>query len=160
MRKILKELSILFLLFIISCGISKESDEDNSSERQRSSLNESARRFYFIGEVDASLLSIINQDTTILDFSNRDSLINRIIYPQIAIYAGIKGNVVVKLNFDLYRKIQDAKIVQSLGGGTDEAVIKALNNFEFKFSDNINLDNLNYFLVVSFILKIDTRWHN
>lgn len=54
------------------------------------------------------------------------------IYPEIARKAGIEGMVILKIQIDETGKVVDAKVLQSLGAGCDEAAIAAAMRCKFK----------------------------
>ncbi len=60
------------------------------------------------------------------------SVQRRIKYPEIARNAGIEGRVIVQFIVDEEGEIVNPKVVRGIGGGCDEAALKALDGAKFK----------------------------
>ncbi len=60
-----------------------------------------------------------------------DALQRAIVYPEIARRAGIQGRVVVQIVIDTEGHPRNPQIVRSVGGGLDEAAIKAVMQMRF-----------------------------
>lgn len=56
---------------------------------------------------------------------------DRVVYPELAIRAGIEGKVVVITQIDEFGNIMSAQILKSLGAGCDEAALTAVLNTKF-----------------------------
>lgn len=56
----------------------------------------------------------------------------KIVYPEMARRAGIEGRVVVQFVVDKEGKIQNPRVVRGIGGGCDEAALKALQAARFQ----------------------------
>src|SRR5690554_834826 len=60
------------------------------------------------------------------------SVQKRIIYPELALKAGIEGRVVVQFVIDKNGDISDPVVVRGIGGGCDEEAVRALLQAKFK----------------------------
>ncbi len=60
----------------------------------------------------------------------------KIIYPSIAKEAGIEGRVFLLAFIDENGTVNDVKVLKGIGGGCDEAAIKALKNTKFRPATN------------------------
>ena len=67
-----------------------------------------------------------------------EAIITKIVYPEIAKKAGLSGKLYLLIYVDEKGKVDDVKIIKGLGGGCDEAAIKAVK--ESKFSPGKNSD--------------------
>lgn len=60
------------------------------------------------------------------------ALQNKIIYPEIARKAGIKGKVILQAVVNKKGEVSNISVFKGIGGGCDEAAIKALSEAKFK----------------------------
>jgi len=67
-----------------------------------------------------------------------EAIIKKIVYPEIAKKAGLSGKLYLLIYVDEKGKVDDVKVIKGLGGGCDEAAIKAVK--ESKFSPGKNSD--------------------
>lgn len=67
-----------------------------------------------------------------------EAIIKRIVYPEIAKKAGLAGKLYLLIYVDEKGKVDDVKVIKGLGGGCDEAAIKAVK--DSKFSPGKNSD--------------------
>lgn len=67
-----------------------------------------------------------------------EAIIKRIVYPEIAKKAGLSGKLYLLIYVDEKGKVDDVKVIKGLGGGCDEAAIKAVK--DSKFSPGKNSD--------------------
>ena len=94
---------------------------------------------YFILSPHSLLMAGNNQDDSYLAFADvmpepeggLASLYKAIEYPEIAKKAGIEGKVYAMAFINEDGTVADVQIIKGLGGGCDEAVVKALKNYKF-----------------------------
>lgn len=67
-----------------------------------------------------------------------EAIIKKIVYPEIAKKAGLSGKLYLLIYVDEKGKVDDVKVIKGLGGGCDEAAIKAVK--DSKFSPGKNSD--------------------
>ena len=65
-----------------------------------------------------------------------ESIYKKIEYPSVAKKAGIEGKVYVLVFINESGDVDDVKVIKSLGGGCDEAVIDAVKSSKFKPASN------------------------
>ncbi len=65
-----------------------------------------------------------------------ESIYKKIEYPNVAKKAGIEGKVYVLVFINEGGDVDDVKVIKSLGGGCDEAVIEAVKGSKFKPASN------------------------
>ena len=65
-----------------------------------------------------------------------EAVIKRIVYPEIAKKAGLSGKLYLLIHVDEKGQVDDVKVIKGLGGGCDEAAVKAVR--ESKFSPGKN----------------------
>ena len=65
-----------------------------------------------------------------------ESIYKKIEYPSVAKKAGIEGKVYVLVFINESGDVDDVKVIKSLGGGCDEAVISAVKDSKFKPASN------------------------
>jgi len=65
-----------------------------------------------------------------------EAVIKRIVYPEIAKKAGLSGKLYLLIYVDEKGQVDDVKVIKGLGGGCDEAAVKAVR--ESKFSPGKN----------------------
>lgn len=65
-----------------------------------------------------------------------EGIYKKITYPDIAKKSGIEGKVYLLIYVNESGKVDDVKVVKSLGGGCDEASIEAVKNTEFSPGKN------------------------
>jgi TonB family protein len=104
------------------------------------------------GEVLISSYKITNRDSLNLFITNSDSLIKKIVYPDIAERAGVEGNVTIKFNLDSNRVAKNIEFTKRLGAGFEEAILRGLKNFKFKFANGAMIEDLKGILVFKFKL--------
>ena len=137
-------ISIFFSIILLSCS---------SQKPVIRSMNCIPTNFaYSVGKVMISSYEIANNDSLNLFIANSDSLIKKIIYPEIAERAGIQGEVTIKFKLDSSRVAKNIEFINRLGAGIEEAILKGLANFEFKFVNETKMENLNGMLTFSFKL--------
>jgi len=67
-----------------------------------------------------------------------EAVVKKIVYPEIAKKAGLTGKLYLLIYVDEKGKVDDVKVIKGLGGGCDEAAIKAVK--ETKFTPGKNSD--------------------
>ena len=67
-----------------------------------------------------------------------EAVVKKIIYPEIAKKAGLSGKLYLLIYVDEQGRVDDVKVIKGLGGGCDEAAIKAVK--ETKFTPGKNSD--------------------
>lgn len=67
-----------------------------------------------------------------------EAVVRKIVYPEIAKKAGLAGKLYLLIYVDEKGKVNDVKVIKGLGGGCDEAAIKAVR--DSKFSPGKNSD--------------------
>lgn len=67
-----------------------------------------------------------------------EAVIKRIVYPEIAKKAGLSGKLYLLIYVDEKGQVDDVKVIKGLGGGCDEAAVKAVK--ESKFTPGKNSD--------------------
>ncbi len=67
-----------------------------------------------------------------------EAIIKKIVYPEIAKKAGLNGKLYLLIYVDEQGKVDDVKVIKGLGGGCDEAAVKAVR--ESKFTPGKNGD--------------------
>jgi protein TonB len=78
----------------------------------------------------------------------------RIVYPEVARKAGIEGRVVIQFVVDREGNILNPKVIRGIGGGCDEAALKALEGAKFKPGLQRGKPvNVSYSLPISFTLN-------
>ncbi|MCB2203709.1 energy transducer TonB [bacterium] len=60
-----------------------------------------------------------------------EALMNELEYPPLARRAGVQGKVVLRVLLDKTGNVEKAEVLQSLGGGCDEAAIEAVRRVKF-----------------------------
>ncbi len=65
-----------------------------------------------------------------------ENIYKKIEYPSVAKKAGIEGKVYVLVFINEGGDVDDVKVIKSLGGGCDEAVIDAVKSSKFKPASN------------------------
>lgn len=84
------------------------------------------------------------------------SVQQKIVYPEMARRAGIEGRVVLQFVVDKQGKIQNPRVVRGIGGGCDEAALKALQSAEFRPGMQRGKPvNVSYSIPVTFSLSSD-----
>lgn len=58
-------------------------------------------------------------------------IVKHLVYPELAVKAGISGKVILSFTVNEKGQISDIKVLRSLGGGCDEAAITALKKVSF-----------------------------
>ncbi len=80
---------------------------------------------------------------------DKETLISKIKYPQIAVRAGIKGDITVEFLVDTLGTPQNIKIIRGIGAGCDEAVLFALYSSKF-IPAKINGKNVEQKMLITF----------
>jgi len=107
------------------------------------------------GSFNLSCYEFINTDSITLKpikIVNIDSLKARLTYPDIAIRAGIDGNVLIEIRLNENAEIIDIKPISNIGAGLEEAVVSGLKGFQFKFNNSSNQNNKSILLIVNFYI--------
>ena len=65
-----------------------------------------------------------------------EGIYKKIEYPNVAKMAGIEGKVYVLVFINESGSVDDAKVIKGIGGGCDEAVMKAVKDSKFKPASN------------------------
>lgn len=60
-----------------------------------------------------------------------EAVIKRIVYPEIAKKAGLSGKLYLLIYVDEKGQVDDVKVIKGLGGGCDEAAVKAVRESKF-----------------------------
>lgn len=60
-----------------------------------------------------------------------EAVIKRIVYPEIAKKAGLSGKLYLLIYVDEKGQVDDVKVIKGLGGGCDEAAVKAVKESKF-----------------------------
>ena len=68
---------------------------------------------------------------TVLIVQGPQGLEKTISYPEIAIRAGIQGEVIAQMTLDERKQMTGVKITQGVGAGLDQAVLRALATYDF-----------------------------
>ncbi|OGU32405.1 MAG: hypothetical protein A2057_13675 [Ignavibacteria bacterium GWA2_35_9] len=60
-----------------------------------------------------------------------EAVIKRIVYPEIAKKAGLSGKLYLLIYVDEKGQVDDVKVIKGLGGGCDEAAVRAVKESKF-----------------------------
>lgn len=82
-----------------------------------------------------------------------ESIYKKITYPEIARRIGIEGKVYLLIYIDESGSVNDVKVIKTLGGGCDEAAVKAIKDTKFTSAKNKDVP-LKVKLALSITFKI------
>jgi len=68
-----------------------------------------------------------------------EAIVKHIVYPEIAKKAGLSGKLYLLIYVDEKGQVDDVKVIKGLGGGCDEAAIKAVRETKFTPGKNSNV---------------------
>lgn len=83
------------------------------------------------GEEDyGKLFIIVEEEPEII--GGIEEIQKNVVYPEIAVRAGVQGKVFLQVVVDKEGKVEQAKVVKGIGAGCDEAALKAVMQASFK----------------------------
>lgn len=86
------------------------------------------------GKIDIISIELINTENLTSQakvIGGKDAIISLLEFPELAKRARIEGDLVADFEVDIFGSVSEIKIIKSLGGGIEEAVIDALNKTKF-----------------------------
>ncbi len=107
-------------------------------------------------EVEDEIFIIVEQPPVLIGGIN--AIQKKIVYPPIAMKAGIQGKVIVQFVIDKQGNVIDPFIVRGIGGGCDEEAIRAVKEANFKPGMQRGRPvQVRYTLPITFKLKNSTQ---
>lgn len=106
-------------------------------------------------EEEEEIFVVVEQPPILL--GGIQSVQNRVVYPEMAIKAGIEGRVVVQFVIDKQGNVIDPVVVRGIGGGCDEEAVRAVRTAQFKpgFQRGVPV-SVRYTIPITFKLSKDS----